>query len=121
MTDRKRVAAVGLASFTACVALFLGVSGWVRGTVGDVLIVVLLVSLLALIPVGSARIRVAAVLAFAFVLEGLQTLDLVGPDSHWLLHATVGSTFDPLDLLMYVVGAGVSLVAERWWARPQAA
>lgn len=117
MTDRRRVAAVGVASLGGCVGLFLGVTGWVRGTVGDVLIVVLLVSMLAVFPLGSARLRVAGVLAFAFMLEGLQTLELVGQDSHWLLHATVGSTFDPLDLLMYVVGAGVSLVAERWWAQ----
>ena len=45
---------------------------------------------------------------FSLGTEAFQALKLVGPDSHWLLHLTVGSTADPLDVLAYLLGLVVA-------------
>jgi len=94
---------------------------WVRGLSGDVLIVVFLVALLASVPVGTTRTRLVGVGLFAVAAEFLQLLDLVEPDAHLFWHLTLGSTFDPIDLLAYGVGLGVAWAVEGWWARPRVA
>lgn len=97
-------------------ALFLYAHGWVRGALGDVLVVVLLIALLHLVRIGTPVRRAWGVLAFAFLVEASQALDLVGPGDHWLLHLTLGSTFDWQDLVYYAVGARLSFHLERWWS-----
>jgi len=89
---------------------------WVRGFVGDVLVVVFGVALLALGPVGRWPHRVAAMASIAVGAELLQLLQLVGPDAHWFWHLTLGSTFDPVDLLAYGVGLVIAAGLERAWA-----
>ena len=93
-------------------------TGHLRGFGSDVLVVVFLTACVAATGVGGPRSRPAGVLLFAVVVECFQALKLVGPDSHWLLHLTLGSTFDPLDLLAYASGAGLAVGAERVWASP---
>ena len=78
------------------------------------MVVVFLVSALASVRIGHTRSRLLGVGAFAVAVELAQGLDLVGPDAHWLLHLTVGSTTDPLDLLAYTLGLLVSWPLERW-------
>ena len=113
MNPRALIAAIAL--FTSGLLLFRFASGHVRGFGGDVLIVVGLVSVLATLRIGTPRTRVLGVLAFAVVTECVQGLGLVGRDSHWLWHLTLGSTFDPLDLLAYVGGAVAAMGAEWLW------
>lgn len=79
------------------------------------LIVVLMVAGLAAINLGTPRQRLLGVGLFAVGTECFQGLGLVGPDAHWLLHLTVGSTFDPLDLLAYALGLGIAAGLERSW------
>ncbi|MCB9778560.1 MAG: DUF2809 domain-containing protein [Alphaproteobacteria bacterium] len=112
---RALPALVAALSLLGGLGLFRFGTGFVRGFGGDVLIVVLLVSLLATPRVGTARLRLLAVGLFAVGTECFQALHLVGPDSHWLLHLTIGSTFDPLDLLAYGVGLVVAAGLERAW------
>lgn len=115
--------ALGVAVVTLAAGLFLFryVTGPVRGLLGDVLIIVLGVSALAGARLGTPRLRIGGMVALGVVAEAVQALDLVGPDSHWLLHLTVGSTADPLDLLAYGTGGMISWVAERWWITPGSA
>lgn len=80
------------------------------------LIVILMVSCLAAIDLGTPRRRLLGVGCFAVGTECFQGLGLVGPDAHWLLHLTVGSTFDPLDLLAYALGLVLAAGLERAWA-----
>ena len=116
MNPRALLAAVLL--FASGLLLFRFATGHLRGFGGDVLIVVGLVSVLATLRIGAPRWRVLGVLAFAVVTECVQGLGLVDRDSHWLLHLTIGSTFDPLDLLAYGAGGVVAVLAERLWVVP---
>ncbi len=121
LLSRLDLRALVVATVTlACgLALFEWGSGHLRGFGGDVLIVVLLVSLAAGLGLGTGRQRLAGVGLFAVGTELFQGLGLVGPDSHWLLHLTVGSTFDLLDLLAYAAGLGVAVLLEGSWAGPE--
>jgi hypothetical protein len=93
-------------------------SGHLRGFGSDVLVVVFLTACVAGVGVGGPRSRPIGVLVFAVVVECIQALHLVGPDSHWFLHLTLGSTFDPLDLLAYVIGAAAAVGGARLWVTP---
>lgn len=99
-------------------ALFVFATGPLRSLFGDVVVIVFLVSLLASASISTPARRVAGIALFALSVEGLQGLHLVGRDAHWLLHLTVGSTPDPLDLGAYAVGIVLSALAERWY-RPR--
>ncbi len=90
---------------------------WVRGLGGDLLVVVFLVACLASVPVGRGWSRVVGVAGFATAVECLQLLELVGPDSPFVAHLILGSTFDPVDLAVYGVGLVVASGMERWWWR----
>ena len=107
---------VAASTLTAGLALFRWGHGPLRGFGGDALVVVLLVAALAAGRVGSPRSRLLGVGALAVGAELFQGLGWVGADSHWLLHLTVGSTFDPLDLLAYAAGLVAAAALERWWA-----
>jgi len=89
---------------------------WVRGYIGDVAIVVFLVACLATARLGTARQRLAGVGGFALCAELFQGLGLVGPDAPFLLHVTLGSTFDLLDLACYAVGLAIAAGCERAWS-----
>lgn len=102
-------------SLSCGLLLFVAVHGPVRGFLGDILVVVFLVSLLAVPPIGTARARLIAIGALSVGLEALQALHLVGKDAHWLLHLLLGSTFDPWDLLAYTGGLLVAWQLERRW------
>lgn len=105
----------------ACVGLLLGLvifawaSGPVRNIGGDVLVVLVLVAMLASIPIGRPSTRLIGVGLFSIGVEAFQGLGLVTASSHWLLHLTIGSTFDPVDLVAYAVGLTVAALAEHWW------
>ena len=89
---------------------------WIRGLGGDLLVVIFLVAFVASLPVGTWRNRVVGVGVFAVAVECLQLLELVGPDSPFIAHLILGSTFDPVDLVVYGVGLAVAAVLEvGWW------
>lgn len=110
-----RAMAVAVGAVLTVFGLFVAASGPLRSFFGDVVIVVFLVSAVAAVGVGTTRSRLIGVGVFAVLVEALQGLHLVGPDAHWLLHLTVGSTADPLDLLAYGLGLVVAAAAERWY------
>jgi hypothetical protein len=57
-----------------------------------------------------------AVLAFAFLLEGLQYLrivSLLGWQHNKLAVIIIGATFDPIDLLAYTIGIAVFYLTDK--------
>lgn len=111
--------AVAAVTLGAGLVLFAWGSGPTRGLLGDVLVIVFLDACLAATGRGTAAARIGLVAGTALVTELVQGLKLVGPDSHWLLHLTLGSTFDPLDFAAYAVGAALALAIElRVYRRP---
>jgi len=114
-----RPALAAAACLAAGLVLFKYGTGHLRGFGSDVLVVVFITACVAATNVGSPRSRPIGVLIFAVVVECIQALGLVGADSHWFLHLTLGSTFDPLDLLAYAIGAVIAVGFERLWAAPE--
>ena len=115
MNGRIRLPALGIAagSAAAVFVLFWFATGTLRSFVGDIVVVVFLVSSLAAFRIGSATGRLVGVGLFAFGVEAWQGLGWISADAHPLLHLTVGSTADPLDLVAYALGLGVAALAER--------
>lgn len=107
---------VALLSLALGLLVFAFAGGLLRGFGGDVLVVVFLDAALAAAGIGRARGRLIGVAVVSAGLEGLQALHLVGPGSPWLLHLLIGSTFDPLDLLAYLLGLLPAAALERRWA-----
>ncbi|MCE9599676.1 MAG: DUF2809 domain-containing protein [Spirochaetia bacterium] len=96
-----------------CVAIVLVFSPYpfIRGFLGDCLIVVLLYCLIKAVRAFTPKRLAIGVLLFAFAIEGLQYLKLVhllGLSGNKLAQLTLGSVFDPLDLLAYTLGAGIA-------------
>jgi len=100
----------------SCVGIFLFATGWVRNIFGDVLVVIFLVSSLASIPLGRPWMRICAVGFISVGVESFQSLGLVTPDTHWVAHLVIGSTYDPVDLAAYALGLCIAAGAERLWA-----
>ena len=97
-----------------CIALFVH-DHFVRPFLGDVLVIVLLYCLAAsLIEATTARLA-TAVLAFGFVVEGIQYFDPIGRwhlEHHRVLAVVVGRTFSLEDFAAYFCGFLVSLAVE---------
>lgn len=90
--------------------------GFVRNTVGDVVVVIFLYALLRAVAPCSPPPAAAAVLALAFAIEAIQALDLIdrlGIQRSRLIDVVLGSTFTWGDLVAYTIGVAVALGAER--------
>ncbi len=119
MNRRISLPALGVAAGSAAgvLGLFWCATGVLRSFVGDVVVIVLLVSALAAVRIGSATGRLVGVGLFAFGVEAWQGLGWVPADAHPLLQLTVGSKADPLDLVAYALGHGIAALAERAYGR----
>jgi len=84
----------------------------VRGHGGDVAITAFLFFGLGLVTRWRWRLRAGAVAAVAVAAELVQLLRLPVERS-LLTELTIGSTFDPWDLLAYALGLAVAVLAER--------
>lgn len=88
-------------------------SGFVRYTMGDLLVVMLIYAAVRVVfPNRPKPLWLAlGVFGFAFCVELSQFFDLIGllglADER-LAHLTMGSTFDPGDLLAYAGGCAIS-------------
>ena len=84
---------------------------------GDVLAVIFLYCLLKSILEIPVKNTIFGVLVFAFLLEGLQALELVQKlqlQGNAIASAVLGSHFDPLDLLLYCLGGLLVFMAEKF-------
>ena len=83
---------------------------FIRGYVGDLLIVIFLYSTLKLLTNLNSTIVALAVIAFAFFIEFLQLINIVellNIPSNIIINVILGSTFDIFDLLAYTIGVGI--------------
>ena len=89
---------------------------------GDVLVVIFLYCLLKAFFRISLRNAVLGVLFLCFVIEGLQLFKLperMGMEENMLFSTVLGSHFEWLDLLMYILGALLILFAEMVFKKDQ--
>lgn len=95
---------------------------FLRGYVGDVLVVVLLYTLLGAFFQVRPRWLALGIFCFAAVVEVFQYLE-----GSKLLHLAqgswqqivVGTTFSWGDLLSYAIGCGLAWLVDSWWRRRQ--
>jgi Protein of unknown function (DUF2809) len=86
---------------------------FVRYFLGDVLIVVLICYFLRSWWAIRLRVLLLGTLAFAFLVELAQYVDLIGRlgwQHSEFTRLTIGSTFDWMDLVAYTIGTGLSLI-----------
>lgn len=113
--DRRRALALCLLFFGVGVLIFFFSSPWplIRGHGGDVVVVAFLYFGAGVIWPTRRRARALAVGALAFGIELFQTLGVTSPDDSALVQATVGSTYDPWDLVAYTLGLALALALDR--------
>ena len=89
-------------------------SGFLRGYVGDVLVVLLLWALVRMLFPQRFRWLATGIFAFAVLIEALQGINILGllRIENPLLHIIFGSTFDPADILCYAAGCGIAACAD---------
>jgi hypothetical protein len=97
------------------IALFVN-DNFLRPYVGDVLVVILMYCFVKSFLDVPALALAGSVLLFAFAMEGLQYLKIVrllGLENSTLMSTVLGTSFAWLDMLAYVVGIGIVLMAEQ--------
>ena len=89
----------------------------VRGSVGDVLVIVLLYFLIRAISKLSPLQAASLAIALGFLAEALQYIhlaDLLSLRKGSILYIAVGNTYSPADLVMYVVGGVMAFIVDRY-------
>lgn len=116
------VIALGVLAIEVVIALCFRDWPFIRGSLGDVLVIVLLYFLLRWItPFRPASAALTSV-AIGFLAEALQLMDLVdrlGISRTGLLGIVLGSRFSFSDLLMYVLGGAIALFFDRILFEPK--
>lgn len=93
---------------------------FVRPTLGDVLVIPLIYTLLQTLRPSPPLPMALGVLGLACLIElsqALQLLTRLGLADHALLRIVLGATFDPHDLLAYLAGCLLILLGERHFAK----
>lgn len=117
MTDRRVYIAIACFVVIIEIAIATGVVGgaFVRGSLGDLLVVVLLYALLRALPCRppiSAGLAIGAGV-IAEALQYLQFADRIGLPRGSILSILIGNTFSPADLLMYLLGGMIAWALDR--------
>ena len=92
-------------------------TGFIRYFMGDFLIVSLLYYVFRTILKKRKSLILVGVWIFAFGIEVLQLFDIpawLGWENHRLIELTLGSSFDPLDLLAYFLGGLAAILLDLW-------
>lgn len=117
--NRRRLfflCALALLALCIAIVLLFRTQAFVRGFVGDVLIVMLIYSACkALADFPSGRLALAT-LAFAFAVEagqGLRLLALLGIPENLFTRLVFGAVFDAWDLLAYTIGVALIYGVDR--------
>ncbi|MFN8492277.1 MAG: DUF2809 domain-containing protein [Caldilineaceae bacterium] len=118
MASRATYIVLVVAIFILEIVIARGVGGaFVRGSVGDVLVIVLLYFLVRAISKLSPLQSASVAIALGFLAEGLQYIhlaDLLGLKKGNVLYIAVGNTYSPSDLVMYMVGGILAFVGDRY-------
>ncbi len=119
---KKRLIYGGCAALIFLIeCLLVGTSGFLRYTLGDLLVVMLIYAALRVILPDRPKPLWMAVGVFAFALcvelsQYFNLIGLLGLGDEKLAHLTMGSTFDLGDIAAYALGCGAALEAD-WWLR----
>lgn len=105
-------AGLSLGWFAVLFCIWAFTTGWVRGSMGDLSVVAWVAHSVGVVFPVDVRWRAGFALLLAGGLECGQLLGKVGPDDPEWMHIVFGSTFDPVDLAMYAVGALVAVGVE---------
>ncbi|PPT75728.1 hypothetical protein XaplCFBP3122_12110 [Xanthomonas arboricola pv. populi] len=113
---------IALAVFVIEVAIGAGTLGgsWVRGSLGDVLAVILVYCGLRGAFASSPRWACVLAVAIGCLIEGLQAMhlaDRLGLRPGSAGYIALGSTASLHDLLMYLVGGGMAYIGDVAWCR----
>lgn len=95
---------------------------FIRPYFGDVLVVLLLYCFVRTFLTLSVWPLAFGVLLFSFMIELFQYMNLiemVGLDKSTLARTVLGTSFAWEDLLAYVAGYSIILIAEKWWSHKQ--
>jgi hypothetical protein len=98
------------------IALFVH-DNFIRPYVGDVLVVILIYCFVKSFFHLPEFVLAIGVLLFAFAIEFLQYIKIVhvlGLEKSELMRTVIGTSFAWLDLLAYMIGIGIVLMAERY-------
>ena len=89
--------------------------GFVRGSVGDILVVILLFSLARIIFTRKPKLLPVFVFAFAVFIEILQYFDfvsLIGMKDNHIVSIALGGTFSFGDIACYAVGTAICFLID---------
>jgi hypothetical protein len=118
MTGRSIYFIAAVIIFMIEIAIALGLGGaFVRGSVGDILVIVLIYCLLRTSPIFPPITAAITAVATGFLDEALQYINIaerLGLKAGSILYIIIGNTFSPHDLLMYLVGGGLALTIDRY-------
>jgi len=95
---------------------------FVRPYLGDVLVVILIYCFLKSFFKLPVLITALVVLAFSFVIEFLQFLNIVeklGLEKSIIARTVIGTSFTWIDLLTYIAGIAIVLIAEKYWLKKE--
>ncbi|MBQ8382667.1 MAG: DUF2809 domain-containing protein [Clostridia bacterium] len=110
---------VASALLFAVLILLAGTSGFLRNTVGDFLVVLLLYALARTVKPTGLRILPLLLFGFAVLVEVLQFVDIVallGIENE-NVQIAVGSVFDWMDIAVYALAAIAAAGVDFWIAR----
>ena len=116
---------LGLASLIFGIEVLIAIyvnDNFVRPYLGDVLVVILIYCFLKSFLKLPVLVAALLVLAFAFAIEFLQFLHLVeklGLEKSKMARTVIGTSFAWIDLLAYIVGIAIVLIAERYWLKKE--
>ena len=118
MPGKRHYAAIAAAIFMVEVAIALRWIGgdFVRGSLGDVLAVMLIYAVLRATTKASMLTAALVALATGFVVETLQYIHLaerLGFRRGSVMYVLIGNTFSSMDLLMYTLGAVFAYALDR--------
>lgn len=119
MTARSVYFITAAAILTIEIAIAVGSIGgaFVRGSVGDILVIVLIYCLLRTSRIFTPITAAITAVAIGFLDEALQYIkvaELLGLKAGSVLYIIIGNTFSPHDLLMYLLGGGLALTLDRY-------
>lgn len=116
---------LGLASLIFGIEVLIAIyvnDNFVRPYLGDVLVVILIYCFLKSFLKLPVLVAALLVLAFSFTIEFLQFLNIVeklGLEKSKMARTVMGTSFAWIDLLAYIVGIAIVLIAERYWLKKE--
>ncbi len=110
MKKRLIYLCLSILCFAACalIVIFLNDNRFIRGFVGDIIVISLIYFLIKAFYDFNSLKLVAFTLALAYITEFSQYLRLayfLGLEHNTIARIVIGSVFDPYDLIAYTIGA----------------